>query len=287
MPQKPSIAIVGPGRLGTALADSLSGAGYHIAEVIPGRTAGSRRHAQELARRVGARVTRGERSNPQADIAWFCVPDREIASAARQFALRTAWKGKIAFHSSGALGSEELAALRQQGARVASVHPLMTFVRGSSPLLEGVPFAIEGDALALRAARQIVRDLGGESFVIRASRKSAYHAWSTFTSPLLLAFLVSSEEVARLAGLSRARARRSMMPIVQQTLANYASLGPDSAFSGPLIRGDAETVARHLNVLRQTPAARQVYLALARSALKHLPAADPKALKRLLTSSQR
>jgi predicted short-subunit dehydrogenase-like oxidoreductase (DUF2520 family) len=236
---------------------------------------------------VGARVTRGARSRPQADIAWFCVPDREIASAARQFALRRTWKGKIAFHSSGALGSEELAALRQQGARVASVHPLMTFVRGSSPLLEGVPFAIEGDTLALRAARQIVRDLGGESFVIRASRKSAYHAWSTFTSPLLLAFLVSSEEVARLAGLSTARARRSMIPIVQQTLANYASMGPDGAFSGPLIRGDAETVARHLNVLRRTPAARQVYLALARSALKHLPAADPKALKRLLTSSQR
>jgi hypothetical protein len=66
---------------------------------------------------------------------------------------------------------------------VGSVHPLMTFVRGSRPSLAGVPFAIEGDQKAVRAARAIVRDLRGRPFTIRKRQKEAYHAWGMFTSP--------------------------------------------------------------------------------------------------------
>ena len=114
----------------------------------------------------------------------------------------------------------------------------MTFVPGSVPSLHGVPFAVEGDAAAVRLARQIVRDLGGEASPFPRSKKSAYHAWGGFTSPLLIALLVTGEKVARAAGLSAADARKKMLPIVRQTLANYAKLGPAGAFSGPIVRGD-------------------------------------------------
>jgi predicted short-subunit dehydrogenase-like oxidoreductase (DUF2520 family) len=235
-----------------------------------------------LAEKVGARASTSDNAQLDADLAWFCVPDREIAASSRQLVSAVVWKKKIAFHSSGALASDELMTLRQRGAAVASVHPLMTFVRGSLPSLKGVPFAVEGDPIAARAARRIVRDMGGEAFTIRKRHKAAYHAWGAFTSPLLVATLVTGEHLARKAGLSAVDARKKMLPIVRQTIANYEALGPAGAFSGPIVRGDAETVRKHLQVLRKVPQARQVYLALARAALRYLPVRNRAKLKRAL-----
>jgi len=159
----------------------------------------------------------------------------------------------------------------------------MTFVPGSQPSLAGVPFALEGDRAALQLARSIVRDLGGTSFSLPVARKAAYHAWATMTSPLLLAFLVTVEQAGRAAGLSPSEARRRMLPIVRQTLANYAALGPADSFSGPFIRGDVATVEKHLAALNKIPQAGEVYRALARSALKSLPSGNRSQMLRLLS----
>ncbi len=281
MVRKPSIAIVGPGRLGSALAVELGRAGYRVSEIVSGNSVASRRKARALARQVRA-TWRAAGTRFDADVIWLCVPDREIARAAQQLAEVADWKGKIALHSSGALGSDELRELRRRGAAVASVHPLMTFVSRSVPSLKGVPFALEGDALALRVAGRIVRDLGGESFSISKNKKLAYHAWGAFLAPLLVSLLVTGEQVARAAGLSNAAARRKMLPIVRQTLANYAKLGPAGAFSGPLVRGDAAVVRGHLKELRKISEAGEVYVALARAALRYLPAGNREELERLL-----
>jgi len=253
-----------------------------ISEIVSRNRAGSRQKARELARKVEARASTGDSAHLDADLVWFCVPDREIAAASRQLALVVDWKKKTAFHSSGALLSNELNVLRRRGAVVASVHPLMTFVSGSIPSLKGVPFAVEGDAMAIRAARQIVRDLGGEAFMIRKQHKAAYHAWGAFASPLLVATLVTAERVARTAGLSAVEARKKMLPIVRQTIENYEALGPAGAFSGPIVRGDTEIVRKHLQVLRKLPEARDVYLILARAALRYLPARNRAKLKKAL-----
>ena len=284
MASKPKIAIVGPGRLGRALAIELSRAGCVVSEIVSRNRPASRRTGQKLARMLHAQATVLANAVLDADIVWFCVLDREIATAAEIFS-RFVWKGKAAFHSSGALRSDELRVLRRRGAAVASVHPLMTFVSGAMPSLRGVPFALEGDAAALRVAHRIVRKLGGEPFIIRDKDKVAYHAWGAFTSPLLVALLVSAEQVARAAGLSIAQARKRMMPIVIQTIANYGRLGPAGAFSGPLIRGDVEIVRRHLKVLRKVPEARNAYLALVSVALRHLPVQQRRQLQRALQLS--
>jgi predicted short-subunit dehydrogenase-like oxidoreductase (DUF2520 family) len=281
MVRKPRIAIVGPGRLGTALALELKRAGYRISEIVAGGSRASRRKARVLAKLVRSRAaTAGERL--EGDLIWFCVPDREIAPAARQLADAADWNGKVALHSSGALASDELRLLRGRGAAAASVHPLMTFVRGSVPSLKGVAFAFEGDPAAVRVARRIVRDLGAEAFPISRSRKMAYHAWGAFASPLLIALLVTAERVARAAGLSTAEARRKALPILRQTLDNYARLGPAGAFSGPIVRGEAQVVREHLRELQKMPEARAVYVALARAGLRHLPAGNRTELEKLL-----
>ncbi len=279
---KPSIAIVGPGRLGRTLGSALAKAGYPVQQIISRSSPASVRKARELAKELGAAKAVLPRVQLKTDLLWLCVPDREISAVACKLAARTV-QVKVAFHSSGAFPSDELSALGKRGAAIASVHPMMTFVRGSVPSFQGVPWAVEGDVAALRMARIIARDLGGNSFVLGKQAKAAYHAWGAFLSPLLVAALVTSEQVARAAGLSAPKARKRMMPIVRQTLANYAALGPAGAFSGPLVRGDTEVVRMHLKALKKTPAARQVYLALARSALRHLPVGRRKQLQKILS----
>jgi len=266
------ITIIGAGNLGTALAVSLRRAGYVIESVVAHSRGASFKKAQKLAKQVGAVAAVGLPAALRSDVIWLCVPDGEIARAARALAGKIEWKGKVALHSSGALTSDELSALRRRGAKVASVHPLMTFVRDARPSLAGVPFAMEGDAAAVRVARRIVNDLAGYDYPIRKKDKAAYHAWGAFASPLFTALLATAEQVAAHAGMTQKDARRRMIPILLQTLANYASFGAAGAFSGPIVRGDVDTVERHLRVLGDVPNAREVYSALAHAALRYLPA---------------
>ena len=282
MPAKPQIAIVGPGRLGSALSLALTQAGYRVNEIISRESPGSQQRARQIARNTRSFTTTLKTANLDSDLIWFCVPDREITAAARALFQSAEWKDKVVFHSSGALGSEELKVLRRRGAAVASVHPMTTFVRGSTPSLKGVAFALEGDVKAVRLARRITRDLGGEAFAISKINKIAYHTLGGFSSPLLVAMLATAEQVGGAAGLSKVQARKVMLPILQQTVANYGALGPAGAFSGPIVRGDVEIVREHLRILKGIPAAKEVYVALARAALKYLPVKNRKELGRLL-----
>jgi predicted short-subunit dehydrogenase-like oxidoreductase (DUF2520 family) len=299
MTKKPSVAIVGAGNLATSLALALNDAAFTITEIVARNSPRSRHRARTLAAKVGARAVVTNSAALDATLLWLCVSDREIRGTASALAAHLPArasadkKGRVqsgssgvphfAFHSSGALLSRELGPLRRVGVAIASVHPLMTFVAGAHPSLKGVPFAIEGDDVATQVARRIVRQFGGESFSLPAARKAAYHAWATLTSPLFVAFLVTIEEAARAAGFTPQDARRKSLPIIRQTLANYARLGPARSFSGPLIRGDAETVSKHLAVLRKHPGAREVYVALARAALRGLPVKNKNGLKKLLS----
>jgi len=283
MAAKPRIAIVGAGNLGTALALALHRARYIVDAVQTRSDREYLRNAKVLSKLGGGVVVRPAEMN--ADVVWLCVPDGKIGEAAGVLAREGTWKGKVALHSSGALTSDELDVLRRRGAAVASAHPLMTFVRHSRPALVNVPFAIEGDASAARVARRIVSDLGGRSYPLRKQDKAAYHAWATFASPLLTALLATTEHVAATAGVGgRAAARRRMLPILWQTLANYAKLGAAASFSGPIIRGDVETVSRHLHILSGNAPLREVYAALAKTAVLYLPSKNRRKLEEVLTS---
>lgn len=281
MPAKPTVAIIGLGRLGTALALQLTRAGYRISELVS-RNPASARKTRALAQALKAHSSHYQNLRLGVGLVWLCVPDREITVVAGELAAFNIWKGKTVFHSSGALDSDVLSALRKRGATVASVHPMMTFVRGAVPTMKGITFALEGDAAAVRLARRVVRDFGGSVFLVSKENKAAYHAWGSFISPLLVAALVTAEQVARSGGLKVAEARRMMLPIVCQTFVNYAALGPANAFSGPLVRGDAEIVRKHIQALRKIPEAKAVYVALARSALRHLPVENRRQLEKVL-----
>src|SRR5690349_18825114 len=156
---KPRISIIGAGRLGTSLARSLHAAGYKIGEIVyrPGPSA---RVARALAKQLRAQaLVYPEQYGP---VVLLCVGDTQLGAAAQDLA-NWEWKGRVALHTSGAMTSGVLTLLRDKGAGVGSMHPMMSLVRGGTTPLKGVSFGLEGGSKALRVARALVRDLGGQA----------------------------------------------------------------------------------------------------------------------------
>ena len=280
--QKYEVAIIGAGTLASALACALHSKGYRISEIVSRSNPQSLRRARTLANRVQSSATTMPTAELSADVIWICVPDDAIAAIAEQMADERDWRGKIAVHSSGALSSDALEALRRKGAEVASAHPLMTFVSSSQPKLKGVPFALEGTAKALAAVETIIRDFEAQAFRIARSEKSAYHAFGFFSSPAIVALIAAAIDVGKLAGLDAKRVRTLMEPIVRQTIDNCFRTSPQQAFSGPVRRGDIETIRKHLEVLRQQPDSLEVYRALVKIALRDLPSAKTEQIEALI-----
>lgn len=267
-----TVSIVGPGNLGSALAFNLRRAGWNIeALVVRSRKERLPIETAALARRVKAKIVAVGKTPLDSRLVWITVPDDAIAAVAAKLARTGDWKGKTVFHSSGALTSEALSPLRARGASVASVHPGMTFVRQSMPQLVGVPFGVEGDAVAVRLARNLVRDLGGVTFPIKTTNKVLYHAFGTFASPMLIALMTTLEQVGRAAGIKSADLRTMAGPLLIRTLNNYLRHGASAAFSGSLVRGDVATVRSHLEALTSVPEARATYISLSRAVVKFVP----------------
>ena len=277
-----SVAIIGSGNLAHALGPSLLEAGYRIDAVVTRNLPKSRKRAASLARQLHSRMVRLEDFKPDSDIIWICHTDDAVESTARTLAQRGDWKRKIVLHSSGALTSDALAPLQRAGAHTASLHPMMTFVTGTKPFIKKVPFAVEGKRQAVSTAKRIVRDLGGHVFPIRKQSKVLYHALGSFSSPMVVATLVTAQRVGVAAGFSRAQVTRIIRPILEQTIRNFLERDPASAFSGPIKRGDVHTIREHLRKLARVPGATEVYRALVKSALMDLPIANKKAIGKMV-----
>ena len=261
------LCILGPGRLGTALATQLQRT-YDCVDTIVARHS-SIAKAIALAEKIDATAKELESAEFDQTVTWLCVPDSAIGPLANKLAHKREWRGKIVLHSSGALSSDELAPLREKGAAVASVHPMMTFAPDAQPQLAGVVFALEGDHRAVEAARRLVTALQASEFVIAKENKVLYHAFGSFLAPLLLTTLATAEKVGTQAGVPPKMLRAAMHRIVSQTVDNYFKLGAEAAFTGPFIRGDVDVVKKHLAAL--DPTQREAYIGLARAALEYLP----------------
>ncbi|MFQ5662691.1 MAG: Rossmann-like and DUF2520 domain-containing protein [Terriglobia bacterium] len=261
-----TIAIVGAGRVGQTLARALHGRRYRIGAVVTRRLHTARAAVRFIGagkprRRAGAEVA-------QADIVLIATPDRDVAHAAHELGQQGSdWRGRVVLHTSGALGSGELACLREKGAAVGSLHPLYPFSRPLRRFPRGVVFGIEGDRRAAKQAATLVRALGGEPVKIRAAEKPLYHAAAALVAGHLMTLVDLGTRMLVRAGVPQGRARHALLPLVLATLASYARWG-ERAWTGPLERGDAETVWHHLVALKSLPRPfREVYLTLARAAL--------------------
>ncbi len=246
-----SLTIVGAGRVGRALGRKLRELGWKIGGVVTRSDASARK----AVRYIGAGEPHGTLARPvlRCSVILITTPDAAVHEAAKQLARIGAEElgGKIVLHTSGALDSSVLDAVRAFGAAAGSMHPLQSFSGVGVPPLEGKVFAIEGDAAAVRMARQIARSLGGAPLRIDGSKKLLYHAAATMAAAHVLVVEEAATRLLMSLGMNRREAVRALLPLTRQVLQNFERLGPRAAWTGPLSRGDYEVVAGHQEALRQ------------------------------------
>lgn len=196
-------------------------------------------------------------------------------------------RGRIVLHASGALSSEVLAPLREAGFAVGSMHPLVSISDRASEAatFRNAFFCLEGDRGAVSAARSIVRQLGGQSFLLSSSNKPLYHAAAVLASGHMVALFDIANEMLVQCGLSRRRARAILIPLLRSTVANLSARSPARALTGTFARGEAATARRHLAAIRRhhLDDARAAYLLLGKRSLRlaKQSGVDPKALNEI------
>jgi predicted short-subunit dehydrogenase-like oxidoreductase (DUF2520 family) len=247
------MAIIGAGRVGRALGRRLHELGWKIGAVVTQNEASARK----AVRFIGAGKARPTLSRDvlASRLILISTPDDAVVRVAEELARIGAeeLRGKVVLHTSGALNSGALKAVRDCGACVGSMHPLQSFSGVAIPPLEGKVFAIEGDQPAIRLARQIVRALGGLPVQIAGGSKVLYHAAAAFAAGHVLAVEESATRLLMLAGMKRGEAVRALLQLTRQVLENFERLGPRAAWTGPLARGDYGVVAAHLAAMKRLP----------------------------------
>ena len=260
------VAVIGTGRLGSAIARGLKRAGFRIAYLAsePLET------ARELAEALGGWIMEVPyKEISEVDIVFLTVPDDEIESISKTLAEQTAidWRGKLVVHCSGALTSGALDDLRRKGAAALSLHPLQTFPPGSSAdRFRGVYFAIEGDDKAQGEA--IARSLKGLPLFIEAGEKAGYHAAAALASNCLLALADAAGELLERAGVEPGKTAAVLTPLMQGAVDSIRERGIQGGITGPISRGDVLTVKRHLQYLKNHPEILTLYKILGLRLLK-------------------
>jgi predicted short-subunit dehydrogenase-like oxidoreductase (DUF2520 family) len=191
-----------------------------------------------------------------ADLVVVAVPDDSIGVISEKLAQIHLPKrhGSTVLHTSGALSSAVFADLAAKGWHSGSLHPLISV---SDPRVGATAFrksfwCVEGDTVALRVARQVVRHVGGRSFTVDRKDKPLYHAAAVMSSGNVVALFDVALDMLEKCGLSRRQAQAALLPLLQSTIANLGRLGPEKALTGPFSRGDLATIKLHLSALSRT-----------------------------------
>jgi predicted short-subunit dehydrogenase-like oxidoreductase (DUF2520 family) len=259
--------IVGPGRLGLSLGALLHRSGSVESIVYTGRSATAPAHALFGERGPAIYSTGWDLPDPPPAGVVVSVPDGEIEGVAARLASIPVPPSVPVVHTSGARGSEALAPLAKVGVSVGSVHPLAAVAGAETgpERLRGAWFAVEGDPDAVRLAGWITSAAGGRVLAVHQGGKPLYHAAAVIASNYLVTLLDFAERVAIRAGLEPEQAREALAGLALGAVSNVHPAGPAAALTGPIARGDAETVARHLSELSGPD--RALYSVLARETL--------------------
>lgn len=200
---------------------------------------------------------------PGTTILLLAVPDSKLAEVAYDMAAAgPAPPGCAAFHLSGALSTDVLMPLHSAGYTLGSLHPLQAVADPwlAAERIMGSAFAIAGEPAALSAARRLVDALGGRTLVVPPSQRALYHAGAVVASNYFVALLSFAVRLMADAGIPEEEAVPALLPLVRGTLDNLEKLGVASALTGPIARGDIDTVRLHL--MRLSGHDRSLYCAL-------------------------
>jgi predicted short-subunit dehydrogenase-like oxidoreductase (DUF2520 family) len=260
------IGIIGAGKVGIALGHVLQNKGFAVVAV-----ASRREEPLELARNyIPGRVLYTKNVSDvvrEADVIAVTTQDREIHPAALEI-FRNVEKldRKLFFHTSGAHPATELSPLEQKGAMLGSLHPLQTFpdVNSGIVALPGTYIFIEGDEKAIPVLDLLASTIGFKAVRIESRNKLLYHLSAVFVCNLLTALMHTGEGIVNRIGIDL----MPFFPIIETTLRNIEKKGPLLSLTGPVVRGDAGTVASHLEAIKGMEPQESVYRMLSLVALE-------------------
>ena len=261
-PARLDVGVIGAGRVGTALAVALRRAGHRIAAASAVSSASRERVDRYLS---GTVVLQPADVIAAADLVLLTVPDDALPGLVRGLAATGApLAGRMLAHTSGRHGLAVLEPATGLGALPLALHPVMTFTgrADDADKLTGISFGVTAPTVLRPAAEVLVMEMGGEPVFIAEADRGLYHAALAGAANHLVTQVVQAEDLLTRAGV--AQPARMLGPLLSAALDNALRLG-DAGLTGPVARGDAETVAGHVDALRaNAPEALPAYLALAR-----------------------
>lgn len=275
---KPTLGFIGAGKVGYTLARLLSARGYTV-QAIYSRT---ETHAQAIAQRLGSAVVDSPGAVVQAsDLTLLTVSDDAIATVADLISsefVSESGAAKAVIHTSGALDMGVLSALAHKGMMIGSLHPVFPFADVATAVesLPGAVFGVQAEGELLRDwIGEIVASLNGRLLTIPPGGKAAYHAAFVFASNYTVTLYSIAQRLLLGLGTDRDTADHALNTLLAGTVENLLKQGIPAALTGPLVRGDVQTIEAHLNALSHTDKdIEELYRQLAQLSLPMLAARD-------------
>lgn len=256
---RPTVTIIGLGRLGKTFARALVEVDIPIQSIF-NRTLVT---AQKLGDELGIKEvnTFPKTKSDLADITFLTVSDMAIAPVADRLAvIADDFSNKTIVHCSGNESAELLTELKKKGAHVASFHPIQSFTGSFDPsVFDHIYFSLQGDQAAFGSLKMIAECLGASTMEVSSSQKSYLHAAAVMTSNYLNTLIKAAVDIAGLDGLDKEQARRALLPLAKASLQNVISKSFSEALTGPIQRGDIQTVEKHLTLLKDHPELDKMY----------------------------
>ena len=268
--RNPTTLIVGAGPVATALAGALRLAG------VPVLGLWARRPAPARAAGSTAGVAAFSSAPPdlllEAEVVILAVRDAVIGEVA-QMLVGTGLVNKrhVLLHCAGAASAEELlGGVRDKVGGIGTLHPLSAIADGRTAMraLKGTVFGVEGDEVGRTTAAKLVTALGGVVLALDGTQMASYHCAAALASNYLVAAIDAAAQVLSGAGVSPQQAAQALVPLAEGALRNVMHKGTTDGLTGPVRRGDAPTIQRHLDALRGKPDVSEIYRALARRAVE-------------------
>jgi predicted short-subunit dehydrogenase-like oxidoreductase (DUF2520 family) len=260
------IGVIGAGRVGAVLGAALRETGHEVV-AVSGRSVGSRTRAETML--PGVRLRPPVEVARSAELVLLTVSDDALAGVVDELAAAGAvGPGQTVVHTSGRHGVTILKPLADAGAKVAALHPAMTFT-GTDLDLERLPGCVYGLTSvdeARETGRRLVADLEGTVTEIPEERRTLYHAALVHGANHLVTLVSQASALLRQAGSTDPAA--TLRPLLNAALDNSLAYGV-AALTGPVVRGDRSTIASHLDALVDSPGpSLDAYLAMARATVE-------------------
>ena len=237
------VGIIGAGRLGSSLAASLKKNGVNVV----GISCKEETESRAVADKTGIKAfVDNHKLAQKSNVIFLTVPDSLIVKLAEELLEREALAGKILLHCSGAMSGFSLPG--EGKVYRGSFHPLQSFA-GEGATFKDIFIAMDGDPESLSVIQKLCAILGATPLQVPSEERALYHAAAVFASNYLVTVLATAEQLFTSWTGERQAAREAIMPLVKGSLSNFVGLGGAEALTGPITRGDSNTVEQHLAVL--------------------------------------